>query len=136
MAGFETEPKPKRNAEGPLVSAKWSLKWLQSGVQIRCKVEYQEVDRRKVDMARTRNPRYLTRVVDGEVVDALDSAPAVLIEGARGVGKTWTGQRFARSEIMLDGSASLRMAAEVDPESILAGEEPRLLDEWQLVRGI
>ena len=82
------------------------------------------------------NPDYLARVVDGEVVDALASSPAVLIEGPRGCGKTWTGQRFARSEIMLDGSEALRVAAEVDPESILAGEEPRLLDEWQLVRGI
>lgn len=87
-------------------------------------------------MVRTRNPHYLTRVVDSEVVDALASAPAVLIEGARGCGKTWTGQRFAQSEIMLDASESLRVAAEVDPESILAGEEPRLLDEWQLVRAI
>lgn len=82
------------------------------------------------------NPGYLARVVDDEVADALASAPAVLIEGPRGCGKTWTGQRFARSEIMLDGSDALRTAAEVDPESILAGEEPRLLDEWQLVRGI
>ena len=82
------------------------------------------------------NPGYLARVVDDEVADALASSPAVLIEGPRGCGKTWTGQRFARSEIMLDGSEALRTAAEVDPESILAGEEPRLLDEWQLVRGI
>ena len=82
------------------------------------------------------NPNYLDRVVDGEVAEALASSPAVLLEGPRGCGKTWTGQRFARSEIMLDGSEALRMAAEVDPHSILAGEEPRLLDEWQMVRGI
>lgn len=82
------------------------------------------------------NPSYLDRVVDGEVAEALASSPAVLIEGPRGCGKTWTGQRFARSEIMLDGSEALRMAAEVDPNSILDGDEPRLLDEWQMARGI
>ena len=87
-------------------------------------------------MVRPGNPDYLDRVVDSEVATALASSPAVVIEGPRGCGKTWTGQRFARSEVFLDGSEALRMAAEVDPDSILAGEEPRLLDEWQLVRGI
>ncbi|MCY3652975.1 MAG: DUF4143 domain-containing protein [bacterium] len=82
------------------------------------------------------NPDYLDRVVDGEVVEALASSPAVLIEGPRGCGKTWTGQHFSRSEVMLDGTEAQRMAAEVDPHSILEGEEPRLLDEWQMVRGI
>ena len=87
-------------------------------------------------MADTHNPDYLDRVVDGEVGEALASSPAVLIEGPRGCGKTWTGRRFARSEVVLDGSESLRVAAEVDPGSLLEGPEPRLLDEWQLVRGI
>lgn len=80
--------------------------------------------------------RYLDRVVDSEVAAALTSAPAVLIEGSRGCGKTWTGRRFARSEVVLDGSEAMRLAAEVDPASILEGPEPRLLDEWQLVRSI
>ncbi len=87
-------------------------------------------------MAGIGNPNYLDRVVDGEVAEALASSPAVLIEGPRGCGKTWTGQRFARSQIMLDGSEALRIAAEVDPHSLLEGEEPRLLDEWQMVRAI
>ena len=79
---------------------------------------------------------YLPRVVDNEVAEALASAPAVLIEGPRGCGKTWTGRKSAASEVVLDGSEALRVAAEVDPDSILDGPEPRLLDEWQLVRGI
>ena len=87
-------------------------------------------------MPDTRNSDYLARVVDKEVAEALASSPAVLIEGPRGCGKTWTGQRFANSEVFLDGSEALRIAAEVDPASILEGEEPRLLDEWQLIRGI
>ena len=87
-------------------------------------------------MTLNRNPRYLDRVVDQEVAEALASSPAVLIEGPRGCGKTWTGQRFANSEVFLDDSEAQRLAAEVDPHSILQGPEPRLLDEWQLVRGI
>ena len=79
---------------------------------------------------------YMPRVVDDEVVEALASSPAVLIEGPRGCGKTWTGRQFARSEVVLDGSEATRIAAEVDPDSILHGPEPRLLDEWQLVRGL
>ncbi len=82
------------------------------------------------------NTGYLARVVDNEVTEALASAPAVLIEGPRGCGKTWTGRKFAASEVVLDESEALRIAAEVDPASILEGPEPRLLDEWQLVRGI
>ena len=82
------------------------------------------------------NAGYLPRVVDAEVTEALASAPAVLIEGPRGCGKTWTGRKFAASEVVLDESEALRIAAEVDPGSILEGSEPRLLDEWQLVRGI
>ena len=82
------------------------------------------------------NTGYLARVADNEVTEALASAPAVLIEGPRGCGKTWTGRKFAASEVVLDESEALRIAAEVDPASILEGPEPRLLDEWQLVRGI
>ena len=82
------------------------------------------------------NPLYRPRVVDGEVAAALGSSPAVLIEGPRGCGKTWTGQRFARSQVTLDDSEAVRVAAELDPDSLLDGAEPRLLDEWQLARGI
>ena len=87
-------------------------------------------------MIATPDPKYLDRVVDSEVAEALASAPAVLIEGPRGCGKTWTGRRFSRSEVVLDESEEMRLAASVDPGSILEGPEPRLLDEWQLVRGI
>jgi len=65
-------------------------------------------------MAGALEGRYLDRVLDSEVVGALASSPAVLIEGPRGCGKTWTGRRFARSEVVLDGSEAMRLAAEVD----------------------
>ena len=75
---------------------------------------------------------YLPRVVDGEVEPALKSAPAVVIEGPRACGKTWTGRRFARSEATIDDSDDVRLAAALDPAALLDGDTPRLLDEWQL----
>ena len=63
---------------------------------------------------------------------ALAASPAVLVEGPRACGKTWTGKRFARSEVLLDATASTLLASNLDPAVLLEGETPRLLDEWQL----
>ena len=76
---------------------------------------------------------YQPRVVDAEVEAALAASPAVLVEGARACGKTWTGKRFARSEVLLDATASALLASNLDPAVLLEGDTPRLLDEWQLV---
>ncbi len=79
---------------------------------------------------------YLPRVVDAEMSDALNASPAVLIEGPRSCGKTWTGKRFAASEQLLDATVSARLAANVDSGVLLEGPPPRLLDEWQLAPDI
>ena len=76
---------------------------------------------------------YLDRVVDTEVPLALRSARAVLIEGPKGCGKTWTGQHFARSEIFLEERSDLWEIAPLAPGLLLDGATPRLLDEWQRV---
>ncbi|MXZ68733.1 MAG: ATP-binding protein [Acidimicrobiia bacterium] len=76
---------------------------------------------------------YLDRIVDAEVPVALGSAGAVLIEGPKGCGKTWTGQRFAHSEILLEERPDLWDIASQVPELLLDGATPRLLDEWQRV---
>ena len=75
---------------------------------------------------------YQPRVVDAEMEAALAASPAVLVEGPRACGKTWTGKRFARSEVLLDATASTLLASNLDPAVLLEGETPRLLDEWQL----
>ncbi len=75
---------------------------------------------------------YFPRVVDSEVVAGLRSVPAVVIEGARACGKTSTGREHTRSEVMFGADRSARIAAQIDPEGVLEGPEPRLLDEWQL----
>jgi hypothetical protein len=73
---------------------------------------------------------YRPRLVERDVAGALGRVGAVLIDGARACGKTWTARRFARSEARLDDPAT-RLLADAAPEAVLAGAVPRLLDEWQ-----
>ena len=79
---------------------------------------------------------YLPRVLDAEMSEALRSSPAVLIEGPRACGKTWTGRRFASGEVLMDASVRARLAADLDPAVLLGGPPPLLLDEWQLAPDI
>lgn len=81
-------------------------------------------------------PRYMPRVVDREVQRALRASPAVVIEGPRACGKTWTGRRHASSEVPFDAVFENRLAAQVAPKEVLEGPVPRLLDEWQLAPGV
>ena len=75
-------------------------------------------------------PGYRPRLVESDIAGALGRVGAVLIDGARACGKTWTARRFARSEARLDDRATM-LLAEAAPEAVLAGAVPRLLDEWQ-----
>ncbi len=75
---------------------------------------------------------YQARVADAAVAAALAAMPTVVIEGPRGCGKTWTGRRFARSEVLFDRDLNARRSVSVAPGLALEGPEPRLLDEWQL----
>lgn len=79
---------------------------------------------------------YRSRVADGELATLLRATGAVLVEGARACGKTETALRAARSAVRLDVEDDARTAALVEPRIILAGERPRLIDEWQLVPAI
>ena len=84
-------------------------------------------------MAETLTPAgYRPRVADAAVARALAAMPAVVIEGPKGCGKTWTGCNFARSEVLFDRDLNARRSVSVVPGLVLDGEEPRLLDEWQL----
>src|SRR5690606_2685326 len=56
-------------------------------------------------------------------------------EGAKGVGKTATAERRAKSIVRLDEPAQ-RAIAEADPAAILQRQPPLLLDEWQRVPAV
>jgi hypothetical protein len=75
---------------------------------------------------------YLLRVVDDELDELLPSLPALALEGAKGVGKTVTARRRARTVYALDAPGALELF-EADPRRLVGGDPPVLLDEWQRV---
>lgn len=76
---------------------------------------------------------YRPRLADNELAASLSAAGAVLIEGARGCGKTATARQLAASEVRLDIDDQARGAGLIDPSLLLDGARPHLIDEWQLV---
>jgi predicted AAA+ superfamily ATPase len=75
---------------------------------------------------------YLPRIADGQLVDRLNSAGAVIIEGPKACGKTETARQVAKSEVLLDIDENARKAIAIDPALVLDGKTPRLIDEWQI----
>jgi predicted AAA+ superfamily ATPase len=73
---------------------------------------------------------YLRRIVDREIAALLGSLAAVSIEGPKGVGKTETAKRVAKTIRELDDPA-IQAIASADVHQLLRGEKPILLDEWQ-----
>ena len=76
---------------------------------------------------------YLPRVVDAEL-DELSEAPALSIEGPRGVGKTETALRRARTVHRLDDPDQL-VVLRAAPRRAIEGAPPVLIDEWQRLGG-
>jgi len=79
---------------------------------------------------------YLPRIVDDEAREALASAGALVLRGARAVGKTETARQVAASELRLDSRDPLAILAREQPSVALEGKTPRLLDEWQFAPGL
>lgn len=75
---------------------------------------------------------YRTRIMDEELRQCLSSTGAVVIEGPKACGKTATARNLASSEVLLDVDENARQAAAIDPRLVLAGDTPRLIDEWQV----
>lgn len=75
--------------------------------------------------------RYRPRVLDGPLERALAIAGAVVIEGARATGKTMTALHAAGSYVFVDDPETQQIL-DVAPRTVLEGDAPRLLDEWQL----
>lgn len=78
---------------------------------------------------------YLPRVVDGELDELMAGLPAVALEGPKGVGKTETALRRARTVYRLDEPAE-RGIADADARQVLTGKTPVLIDEWQHVPSV
>lgn len=80
---------------------------------------------------------YVHRVVDEELEELFDHLPAVLLDGAKGVGKTATARRWAPVEWSLD-DPDQRAVVEADPKIVThsGNGKPVLVDEWQRVPGV
>ena len=79
---------------------------------------------------------YKPRLIDRLVDEYLAVMGAVVIEGPKWCGKTWTSSQHSNSEFMVgsaDGNFQNKRLAELSPETVLQGETPRMLDEWQEV---
>ncbi len=85
----------------------------------------------RTTQARPAGRSYLPRVLDDELDEKAAEFAAVAIEGPKGVGKTETAQRRANTVYRLDGPAGQVVAS--NPQVVLAGEPPILVDEWQRV---
>lgn len=79
---------------------------------------------------------YLPRLIDKEIIKRLKVFGAVCVEGPKWCGKTWTSIHHSKSEYFIGDPANdfqNKKLAELDPNLILEGSSPRLLDEWQEV---
>lgn len=79
--------------------------------------------------------KYRKRIADELLDRKLQGKGAVLIEGPKWCGKTTTATKHASSVLRLDEPKSKEqnlLLARIDPQKLLNGNTPRLLDEWQL----
>lgn len=79
---------------------------------------------------------YKPRLIDRQVEDFLSAMGAVVIEGPKWCGKTWTSAQHSESEFYVgspEGNFQNKHLAELSPDKVLEGKAPRMLDEWQEV---
>ena len=78
---------------------------------------------------------YIPRIIDSYINESLKYSGAILIEGAKGCGKTRTAKERSKSAVLMqdpEKSESYLKIAATKPALLLKGETPRLIDEWQL----
>ncbi len=78
---------------------------------------------------------YMPRLVDQILEKKLKGKGAVLIQGPKWCGKTTTAEQFSRSVLYMDEperkTQNIQLA-DISPSTLLEGDTPRLIDEWQI----
>ena len=78
---------------------------------------------------------YKNRIADGLLQRKLAGKGAVLTEGAKWCGNTTTAEQIANSILYMSETGmveqNIRLAS-LNPRLLLRGENPRLIDEWQI----
>ena len=78
---------------------------------------------------------YKKRIADNLLKEKLEGKGAVLIEGPKWCGKTTTAEKQANSILYMTNPKSYKenlLLADTSPDSLLKGNTPRLIDEWQV----
>ena len=79
--------------------------------------------------------KYKKRIADTLLDRKLEGIGAVLIEGPKWCGKTTCAEQKAKSVIYMNDpkkSSMYMQLAKMSPQTLLEGETPKLIDEWQL----
>ena len=79
--------------------------------------------------------RYKKRIVDTLLNRKLEGIGAVLIAGPKWCGKTTCAEQKAKSIVYMNDpkkSSMYMQLAKMSPQTLLEGESPKLIDEWQL----
>lgn len=79
--------------------------------------------------------QYKKRIADKLLEQKLEGNGAVLIQGPKWCGKTTTAEQIAKSILYMDEPEHIRQnieLAQLSPKLLLTGDNPRLIDEWQL----
>jgi len=93
--------------------------------------EYVKIDAASCDSV---NRKYLSRIVDKTLDSKLRYMGAVVIEGPKWCGKSWTAAQKAASTLYMqdpDTRESNMGFAQSTPSVLLRGDTPRMIDEWQ-----
>ncbi len=78
---------------------------------------------------------YKRRIADHILADKLEAKGAVLIRGPKWCGKTTTAEQQSASVLYMSQPSSRNNnieIAKIDPQLLLQGATPRLIDEWQI----
>ena len=79
---------------------------------------------------------YKDRIIDKKIDLYLETFGAILVEGPKWCGKTWTSKHHSNSQFLLAdpiGDFNNKRIAQLNPDMVLDGDFPRLIDEWQEV---
>lgn len=85
-------------------------------------------------MRNTTEITYYPRVVDREIERKLNIFTAINIVGPKWCGKTMAALQKAKSSLMLQkdpNKQNIILTAQINPDILLDGDKPRLIDEWQ-----
>lgn len=78
---------------------------------------------------------YRKRLIDAKIERYLQVFGAVLIEGPKWCGKTWTSLNHSTS-VSFVTDPNIKKLAQINPQNIFKEEKPQLIDEWQVVPSI